>query len=177
MVVQHASPAMLDTASRWLSACSSLSEWVTARGVEPVSRRDHAWLGRTSRAPRMHVCMWRPGRAAALYTPWDHAVPLTPAAALWVPEAHSASHGQELSDTAAALQVFRGYIGDRQAKPVFPGSTPFDILGSGYQRPFELATLRLFNMVGILPKCALPCPHHHSPPHPRAARHVLLYCL
>lgn len=51
------------------------------------------------------------------------------------------------------LQVVRGYVGDREAKPVFQGSTPFDILGTGYQRPFELATLRLFNMVGILPKC------------------------
>lgn len=51
------------------------------------------------------------------------------------------------------LQVLRGYVGDRDAKPVFQGDTPFDILGKGYQRPFELATLRLFNMVGILPKC------------------------
>jgi hypothetical protein len=49
--------------------------------------------------------------------------------------------------------VLRGYVGDRQAKPVFPGSSPFDILGTGYQRPFELASLRLANMVGILPKC------------------------
>jgi hypothetical protein len=54
---------------------------------------------------------------------------------------------------AACTQVLRGYVGDRQSKPVFQGSTPFDILGTGYQRPFELATLRLFNMVGILPKC------------------------
>lgn len=53
------------------------------------------------------------------------------------------------------VQVLRGYVGDRGAKPVFQGSTPFDILGTGYQRPFELATLRLFNMVGILPKCEL----------------------
>jgi hypothetical protein len=54
------------------------------------------------------------------------------------------------------LQVLRGYVGDRDAKPVFQGDTPFDILGKGYQRPFELATLRLFNMVGILPKCEQP---------------------
>lgn len=52
-----------------------------------------------------------------------------------------------------AAQVIRGYIGDRSSGPVFEASSPFDILGSGYQRPFELATLRLFNMVGILPKC------------------------
>jgi hypothetical protein len=51
------------------------------------------------------------------------------------------------------LQVIRGYIGDRSAKPVFNSATPFDILGTNYQRPFELATLRLFNMIGILPKC------------------------
>eukprot|EP00775_Hariotina_reticulata_P002965 gene2965-3250_t len=49
-------------------------------------------------------------------------------------------------------EVIRGYLGDRSAGPVFGGSSPFDILGTGYQRPFELATLRLFNMVGILPK-------------------------
>lgn len=52
-------------------------------------------------------------------------------------------------------QVIRGYVGDRSSKPVFDQATPFDVLGTGYQRPFELATLRLFNMVGILPKCEL----------------------
>lgn len=50
-------------------------------------------------------------------------------------------------------QVIRGYLGDRASGAVFDASSPFDILGTGYQRPFELATLRLFNMVGILPKC------------------------
>jgi hypothetical protein len=50
-------------------------------------------------------------------------------------------------------QVLRGYAGDRGAKPVFEGDTPFDILGGGYQRPFELATLRLANMISILPRC------------------------
>eukprot|EP00882_Tetradesmus_deserticola_P017039 GHRQ01018226.1.p1 GENE.GHRQ01018226.1~~GHRQ01018226.1.p1 ORF type:complete len:297 (+),score=106.89 GHRQ01018226.1:869-1759(+) len=49
-------------------------------------------------------------------------------------------------------EVIRGYVGDRSARPVFNSATPFDILGLNYQRPFELATLRLFNMVGILPK-------------------------
>ena len=51
------------------------------------------------------------------------------------------------------LQVIRGYLGDREAKSVFNSPTPFDILGLGYQRPFELATLRLFNMVNVLSKC------------------------
>ncbi|CAL8466035.1 g5571 [Coccomyxa elongata] len=55
-------------------------------------------------------------------------------------------------------EVLRGYIGDRSAKPVFEGSTPFNILGGGYQRPFELATLRLSNMIGILPKWSELCP-------------------
>ena len=56
-------------------------------------------------------------------------------------------------------EVFRGYLGDRSAPPVFgrPGSnvssplgTAFDVLGKGYQRPFELATLRGQNMVTVL---------------------------
>jgi len=56
------------------------------------------------------------------------------------------------------LQVIRGYIGDQSAEPIFEGTQlgrAFDTVGRGYQRPFELATLRLQNMVGILPKCAL----------------------
>ncbi|CAK0785934.1 hypothetical protein CVIRNUC_009147 [Coccomyxa viridis] len=55
-------------------------------------------------------------------------------------------------------EVLRGYVGDRSAKPVFEGRTPFNVLGGGYQRPFELATLRLSNMVGILPKWGQLCP-------------------
>mmetsp|Transcript_4455 Transcript_4455/g.7425 ORF Transcript_4455/g.7425 Transcript_4455/m.7425 type:complete len:299 (+) Transcript_4455:20-916(+) len=47
-------------------------------------------------------------------------------------------------------EVVRGYVGDNESKPVFEGPTPFDILGTGYQRPFELATLRLFNMQAVL---------------------------
>eukprot|EP00798_Chlamydomonas_sp_ICE-L_P028457 gene28456-31603_t len=45
-----------------------------------------------------------------------------------------------------------GYQVSRQTN--LEGATPFDILGEGYQRPFELATLRLFNMIGIIPKWA-----------------------
>jgi hypothetical protein len=61
-----------------------------------------------------------------------------------------------VADVPVSLsQVIRGYIGDRSSGPVFEGSSPFDILGTGYQRPFELATLRLFNMVGILRQCEL----------------------
>jgi hypothetical protein len=60
--------------------------------------------------------------------------------------------------------VLRGYVGDKSAKPVFEGATPFDIVGEGYQRPFELATLRLFNMVGGLPPAAsCPCRPQRSP--------------
>ena len=47
-------------------------------------------------------------------------------------------------------EVARGYLGDPNAKPIFE-SSPFDVLGQGYQRPFELATLRLINMARILP--------------------------
>ena len=50
-------------------------------------------------------------------------------------------------------QVIRGYVGDSASKPIYDSPTPFDVLGTGFQRPMELATLRLFNMIGILPKC------------------------
>ena len=64
---------------------------------------------------------------------------------------------QIIHTTPMGVQVLRGYVGDRNSKPVFEGNSPFNILGTGYQRPFELATLRLFNMVGILPRCE--CAH------------------
>ena len=61
-------------------------------------------------------------------------------------------------------EVFRGYKGDRQAPqliedeqiiqgtplPAFQGSFFQLAGGSGFQRPFELATLRLQNMVEVL---------------------------
>lgn len=51
-------------------------------------------------------------------------------------------------------EVLRGYVGDRNGKPLFEETTPlgraFGVLGTGYQRPFELATQRLFNMAGSL---------------------------
>ena len=48
-------------------------------------------------------------------------------------------------------EVVRGYVGDRSSPPIFDSTwTPFDVLGKGYQRPFELATLRLFNMASVL---------------------------
>jgi len=51
-------------------------------------------------------------------------------------------------------EVLRGYVGDRSSRPVFGGpSNLFDVLGSGYQRPFELATLRLYNMNTVLTHC------------------------
>jgi len=56
-------------------------------------------------------------------------------------------------------EVLRGYVGDRNAKPIFESgtlATLFNVVGEGYQRPFELATLRLQNMVGILPKVCPP---------------------
>lgn len=51
------------------------------------------------------------------------------------------------------VQVLRGYVGDKSSKPVWDGNVAFNILGKGYQRPFELATLRLNHMVNILPRC------------------------
>jgi hypothetical protein len=58
-------------------------------------------------------------------------------------------------------EVARGYIGDRSAKPIFSDETQlgraFGIVGKGFQRPFELATLRLQNMMGSITNCARSC--------------------
>ena len=55
-------------------------------------------------------------------------------------------------------EVLRGYIGDRSSKAIFDTQSRmgqlFSVLGSGYQRPFELATVRLQNMIGSLSNCA-----------------------
>lgn len=56
-------------------------------------------------------------------------------------------------------EVLRGYVGDRESKEIFGAETfmgkAFGVLGGGYQRPFELATVRLQNMIGSLNNCAL----------------------
>jgi len=57
------------------------------------------------------------------------------------------------SDRGATIrEVLRGYVGDRGSDAIFfdRGWTPFDVLGGGYQRPFELATQRLLNMGAVL---------------------------
>jgi hypothetical protein len=46
-------------------------------------------------------------------------------------------------------EVLRGYTGDRQAPPRLEMPL-FNLVGRGYQRPFELATVRLRNMVEVL---------------------------
>jgi hypothetical protein len=46
-------------------------------------------------------------------------------------------------------EVLRGYTGDRAAPQRLVGP-PFNLLGQGYQRPFELATVRLRNMQEVL---------------------------
>ena len=46
-------------------------------------------------------------------------------------------------------EVFRGYRGDRQA-PQRLDSPLFALVGKGFQRPFELATVRLANMREVL---------------------------
>eukprot|EP01025_Chloroclados_australasicus_P021791 TRINITY_DN22776_c0_g1_i3.p1 TRINITY_DN22776_c0_g1~~TRINITY_DN22776_c0_g1_i3.p1 ORF type:complete len:287 (-),score=19.22 TRINITY_DN22776_c0_g1_i3:177-968(-) len=54
-------------------------------------------------------------------------------------------------------EVLRGYIGDSKANPIFGKDSDlgraFAVVGNGYQRPFELATLRLQNMIGSLSNC------------------------
>ncbi len=46
--------------------------------------------------------------------------------------------------------VLRGYSGDRSAPERLAGNRLFAQLGEGYQRPFELATVRLNNMIEVL---------------------------
>jgi len=58
-------------------------------------------------------------------------------------------------------RVISGYVGDRSRtisswaeptiKKLLPDPRLFDILGTNYTRPFELATVRLQNMIDILP--------------------------
>jgi len=63
-----------------------------------------------------------------------------------------------LGSPGTLTEVFRGYLGDRDAPPVFNAGTnvdlswrdAFNLVGTGFQRPFELATLRGSNMVTIL---------------------------
>jgi hypothetical protein len=63
-----------------------------------------------------------------------------------------------LGSPGTLAEVFRGYLGDRDAPPVFNSGSnvdltwrsAFDVVGAGYQRPFELATLRLANMATLL---------------------------
>lgn len=54
-------------------------------------------------------------------------------------------------------EVLRGYIGDRNAPSAWIRESlrlveqrQFDVLGQNYQRPFELATIRLQNMMDVL---------------------------
>jgi len=54
-----------------------------------------------------------------------------------------------LGSPGTLAEVLRGYSGDRQAPERLP-SPLFNLLGRGYQRPFELATVRLANMVEVL---------------------------
>lgn len=46
-------------------------------------------------------------------------------------------------------EVIRGYTGDRSA-PARLNTSLFDLAGQGFQRPFELASVRLKNMVEVL---------------------------
>lgn len=57
------------------------------------------------------------------------------------------------------IQVLKGYVGSPDKKEVFEGASPFNLLGTGYQRPFELATLRLMNSADILSNCEFSSNH------------------
>jgi hypothetical protein len=54
-----------------------------------------------------------------------------------------------LGSPGTLKEVLRGYTGDRSAPPRL--ATPlFELAGKGFQRPFELATVRLANMREVL---------------------------
>jgi hypothetical protein len=55
-------------------------------------------------------------------------------------------------------EVLRGYSGDRLAPQRLQWHV-FELLGNGYQRPFELATVRLRNMVEVLGRWRTYVPH------------------
>ena len=59
--------------------------------------------------------------------------------------------GAGIGSPGTLAEVLRGYSGDRRA-PARLESPLFNTLGQGYQRPFELATVRLRNMVEVLGK-------------------------
>ena len=54
-----------------------------------------------------------------------------------------------LGSPGTLKEVMRGYTGDRSA-PSRLSSSLFDLAGKDFQRPFELATVRLNNMVEVL---------------------------
>lgn len=54
-----------------------------------------------------------------------------------------------LGSPGTLKEVLRGYSGDRSAAPRLAAPL-FDLVGRGYQRPFELATVRLANMREVL---------------------------
>lgn len=54
-----------------------------------------------------------------------------------------------LGSPGTLQEVLRGYRGDRSAAPRLDAPL-FDLVGRGYQRPFELATVRLANMREVL---------------------------
>lgn len=59
-----------------------------------------------------------------------------------------------LGSAGTLREVFRGYVGDQDSPQVFKSGTmlgdAFNVLGQGHQRPLELATLRLQNMMSSL---------------------------
>ena len=63
-----------------------------------------------------------------------------------------------LGSPGTLKEVLRGYVGDRNAAARLEGNRLFALLGEGYQRPFELATVRLNNMVEVLSRWGLYVP-------------------
>jgi len=90
---------------------------------------------------------------------WWNSDPVLSTTEEWSPYAKLLLMCAGIGSPGTLQEVFRGYLGDRDAPEIskrFPKVLPeamtnlFGVLGEGYQRPFELATVRLVNMGNIL---------------------------
>ncbi|GAB5363674.1 hypothetical protein AAMO2058_000904200 [Amorphochlora amoebiformis] len=107
------------------------------------------------------------GRRGEQKSEWWNSETVLKATQDWSPYAKLLVMCAGVGSPGTLQEVFRGYLGDRESPEIqkrFPGVLPdwmpglFGVLGDGYQRPFELATVRLINMNNILTRWELLTP-------------------